>query len=174
MNDFWTAISALAAIVTIAGGAYAFGRESGYRRAKTDLNNERESKRFSEIYAPLVGLFTTSHITTVSSTGAPHIGQRLRNASRLFRKRSYVKGILAVFDRQDSDVSGEVEYGGSFPLSAITDRLRGREQFSDDELINLVSAANRAQFEAQPQGSELTGADLSLFEHICREHKKLV
>src|SRR4030066_1260069 len=80
MNNFWTAVSALAAIFTIAGGAYAFGRRTGYRKATLDLNNERESKRFTEIYAPLIGFFTTCHITTSSARGAPYFHQRFRNA----------------------------------------------------------------------------------------------
>ena len=174
INDFWTAISAFAAILTLAGGAYALGRASGYRQAKLDLNNERESKRFSELYAPVMGFFTTCHITTSSSRGAPFFRQRLRNASSLFRKGQRLHALKAVFDRQDSSVSGEVEYGGSFPLSVITERLKGREQFADDTLIDLVAQANRSQYEEQPEGSELTAADLALFDHVCNEHQKLV
>jgi len=173
MNDFWTAFSAIAAALTLIGGAYAFGRNAGYKQAKRDLTNERDAKRFTEIYAPLMGLFTTCHITTVTGRGAPYLRQRIRNAWRLLRTMKLAQAMLALFDRQDLGVSGEVEYGGSFPLSSITQHLQGREQFADQLLIGLVARANRAQYEDQPNDSELTSADLSLFEHICEQHEVL-
>ena len=174
MNDFWTAFSALAAIFTIAGGAYAFGRSNGYRQATSDLNNERESKRFAEIYAPLIGFFTNCHITTVSGRGAPYLRQRFRNAFELLLELKFLKALRAIFDKQDLGVFGEVEYGNSFPLTVITKHLKGREQYADDSLINLIARANRAQYEEQPEGNDLTEADLKLFKHIYHEHQKLV
>ncbi|MBR0565102.1 hypothetical protein J5J83_03095 [Azoarcus sp. L1K30] len=174
MNDFWTAFSALAAIFTIVGGAYAFGKNNGYRQATLALNNERESKRFVEIYAPLMGLFTTCHITTVSARGAPYLRQRIRNSIECLLDRKPLQALKALVDKQDQGVSGEVEYGGTFPLPEITQRLKGRERFADQELVNLVARANRAQYEDQPSDSDLTDADILLFNHICREHEKLV
>ena len=173
MNDFWAAFSAVAAALTLIGGAYAFGRSAGYKQAMRDLNNEREAKRFSEIYAPLMGLFTTCHITTVTGRGAPYFRQRLRNAWRLLRAGRLVQAALAIFDKQDLGVSGEVEYGSSFPLSRITKHLNGREQFADQPLIGLVARANRAQYEDQPGDNELTSADLALFDHVCQQHEAL-
>ena len=173
MNDFWTAFSAIAAALTLIGGAYAFGRSAGYKQAIRDLNNEREAKRFSEIYAPLMGLFTTCHITTATGRGAPHLRQRIRNAWRFLATGRLVQGALAIFDKQELGVSGEVEYGSSFPLSKITKHLQGREQFSDQRLIVLVAHANRAQYEDHPAESELTSADLALFDHVCKQHEML-
>lgn len=173
MNDFWTAFSALAAALTLIGGAYAFGRTTGYKQATRDLNNERDAKRFSEIYAPLMGLFTMCHITTATGRGAPYLRQRCRNAWRLLRTGQLIQAALALFDEQELGVSGEVEYGSSFPLHSITKHLQGREQFSDPALITLVARANRAQYEDHPNDNELTQADLALFEHICEQHEVL-
>lgn len=174
MNDFWTVCSALAAIFTIAGGAYAFGKSNGYRQATLYLNDERESKRFVEIYAPLMGLFTTCHITTVSVRGAPYLCQRVRNSIEYLRYRKPLEALKALVDKQDLSISGEVEYGGTFPLPEITQRLKGRERFADQEIIQLVARANRAQYEDQPSDSGLTDADILLFKHIFHEHEKLV
>jgi len=174
MNDFWTAFAAVAAAIGIVAGAYRVGLGIGYRRAERELNSDRDKNRFSEIYAPIYGLFTTCHITTVSGRGAPYIRQRLRNASSiLVDERRPLAAMKALFDKQDLGTSGEVEYGSHFPLAEITRRLRGKEQYADQTLLNLVARANRAQYEDMPSNGQLTDADLSLFNHICREHEAL-
>lgn len=173
MNDFWTAFSALVAALAIIGGAYAFGRTSGYRQAKADLNNERQAKRFTEIYAPLVGLFTTCHITTTSALGAPHLNHRIYNAWRCLLSGNLLSAMRAVFDIKDFGSTAEVEFGDPFPRAMITEHLKGREQFSDDKLIVLLARANRAQYEEHPYSADLTAADLALFRHVCRQHEIL-
>lgn len=173
MNEFWTAFAAIAAALSIAGGAYAFGRNNGYRQAMRDLNNEREAKRFAEIYAPMMGFFTTCHITTARGRGAPYLSQRLWNAIELVKEIKLLGAFRALFDKQDLGTSGEVEYGGPFPLSAITKHLKGREHFADQRLIIFVAHANRSQHEDQPEGSDLTDADLALFNHVFRQHEIL-
>ncbi len=175
MNDFWTAVSAIAALLTMIGGAYTFGVKQGYRTAKRDLNSDREAKRLSEIYAPLFGMFTTCHITTVSGRGAPHVRQRLRNArDLLIDEHRPVDAFRALFDKQEFGTSGEVEYGSDFPLSKITAHLRGKEHLADRKLILLVGRANRARYEDPPANRELTDEDLRLFNHISSEHESLV
>lgn len=173
MNDFWTVFEAIMTALTIVGSAYVFGRHNGYRKAKIDLNSEREEKRFAEIYSPLMGLFTTCHITTASAQAAPYLRQRFWNALELAQEIKLVEALRALFDKQDLGTSGEVEYGGPFPLSAITKHLKGREHFADQRLIILVAQANRAQYECQPEGSDLTNADLALFNHVYRQHEIL-
>lgn len=78
MNDFWTAFAAVVAALGIVAGAYSVGLGIGYRRAGRELNSDREKNRFSEIYAPIYGLFTTCHITTVSGRGAPYCPYRFK------------------------------------------------------------------------------------------------
>lgn len=173
MNDFWTIFTAVTSALILAGGAYSYGRDAGYKQARRDLNNEREAKRFSEIYAPLMGFFTTCYIMTSPKWGAPDFPQRLGNALRLLQIGRLVQAMLAIFDKQDLDVSGEVEYGSSFPLSRITEHLKGREQFADQQLIYLVARANHARLEEQPEDNELTSADLALTDHVNQQYKAL-
>lgn len=174
MNDFWTAFAAVVAALALVAGAYRVGLGVGYRRAKLDLNWDREKSRFSEIYAPIYGLFTTCHITIVSGRGAPYIMQRLSNAlASLVDERRPLAAMKALFDKQDLGTSGEVEYGSRFPLAEITKHLRGKEQYADQTLLNLVARANRVQHEDIPSDGQLTDADLSLFNHVCREHEEL-
>lgn len=174
MNDFWTAISAVVAVVGIAAGAFRIGLGVGHRRAVRDLNSDRERNRFAEIYAPIYGLFTTCHITAASARGAPYIRQRIRNAVAIIvDEHRVLAAAKALFDKQDLGTSAEVEYGGHFPLSDITKRLRGREQYADQALLNLVARSNRSQYEDMPDNGQLTDADLRLFNHICREYEKL-
>lgn len=174
MNDFWTVFAAVVAALGIVASAYRAGLDIGYRRAELELNSDSEKNRFSEIYAPVYGLFTTCHITTVSGRAAPYIKQRLRNASSiLVNEWRSLAAIKALFDKQDLGTSGEVEYGSHFPLAEITKRLRGKEQYADQTLLNLVARANRAQYEDMPSNGQLTDADLCLFNHICSEHDAL-
>lgn len=174
MNDFWTALAAVLAAFGIVAGTFRVGLEIGYRRATRDLNSDRERNRFSEIYAPLYGLFTTCHITTVSVRGAPYLRQRVRNAIQaLVDERRPLAAMKALFDKQDFGASGEVEYGPHFPRPEITKRLQGREQYADQALLNLVAGANRSEYEDMPDNGQLTDADVKLFNHICREYEKL-
>lgn len=172
-NDFWTALAAVLAALTIAYGAFSVGREFGRREMKRSLFVDRESARFREIYAPIVGMFAECHISTVQSRGAPYFRQRVRNAWDEAREGRTRNALRALFDKQDGGISGEVEYGCVFPLGRILKHLSGREQFADPQLITLVKRADRAQYEDRPDENELTDADLNLLEHIHREYVSL-
>jgi hypothetical protein len=174
MNDFWTAFSAVIAASTIIGGAYCTGLSIGYRRASRDFNFGRARDRFDQIYAPLYGLFTTCHITTVSARGAPYLRQRVRNAfTTLIDERRALAAVKALFDKQELGPSGEVEYGENFPRSEIAKCLRNKERYADPTLLNLVARSNRSQYEEMLDECQLTEADLRLFKHICSEYEKL-
>lgn len=174
MNDFWTAVSAIVAVALAIGGAYKVGVEVGGTRTRKALASNRDLQSLSEVYAPLFGLFTTRHITTASGRGAPYLRQRLRNAVEILTEECRpIKALAAVFDKQELGVSGEVEYGGSFPLHVITKHLKGREHLADHELLILVERANRAQYEQPTEHGLLTDEDLRLFQHISDRHAKL-
>jgi len=172
MDDFWTIFAALATALTMVSGAYAFGRSNGYQQAMLDLNNERETRRFTEIYAPIMGYFTTCHITTCNQ-GTFYIQQRILNACKFLFESKPLLAFRTLFNKQDLKVYGEVEFGEPFPLATVTKHLNGREQFADRELISLVASANRAQYEDRPKENGLTKADLDLFGHVCRQHEIL-
>jgi hypothetical protein len=171
--ELFTQLLAVLGGLGIVGAAYAAGYRSGKRAAIIKLNSERELRRFSEIYAPCIGLFTTHHVTTVWSQAAPHFSQRLRNALDFAEDSHWRRAFFALFDKQALTPSGEVEFGGDFPLDDITRILRGNEQFADDRLVSLVQRANRAQYEEMPRSSRLTTVDIELLEHIETEYAKL-
>lgn len=173
MNEFWTAFSALLAIAIAIGGSYRVGVAVGVARARRQVANDHDRAAFTEVYAPLFGLFTTRHITTASGRGAPYLRQRLRNAAEVLTdERRPIKAIAAIFDKQELGVSGEVEYGGDFPLGTITKHLKGKEHLADRELLLLVERANRAQYEQSTDHNEMTDEDLKLFQYISKRHEE--
>lgn len=174
MNEFWTVLGAVAAVLVLVGPAYSCGVKVGSTRTLKALNNERERSRFVKVYAPLFGLFTTCHITISTGRAAPYLRHRLRNAREvLFEERKPLKAFAALFDKQDLGKDAEVEYGDRFPLVAITKHLRGLEGAADRELIVLVARANRAQYEDNAGAGLLTQEELQLYEHISAQHEYL-
>jgi hypothetical protein len=173
MSDLLTQLLAVLGGLGVVGVAFSAGYRTGKRTASRKLNSERELRRFSEIYAPCIGLFTTHHVTTVSSQAAPYFSQRWRNALELAGEFRWRGAFHALFDKQALPTTGEVEFGADFPLDEITQILQGKEQFADDRLVNLVRRANRAQYENLPGPGRLTEVDIELLEHIEIEHAKL-
>lgn len=180
MNDFWTAFAAIVSVFTIIGGAYSLGWAHGYKAARTTLCKERDLQRFTELYAPFMGFFTDCHIATGVSVLAPTARHRISNAIDLLKKSKPLPALRACFDKRETQIMGEVEYGRPFPLPEITEHLQGREHFADQKLITLLSQANRARHERDPHqpnlyqdDSLLTTEDLNLFDHIYLQHKRL-
>ncbi|MBW1939430.1 MAG: hypothetical protein JRI67_11855 [Deltaproteobacteria bacterium] len=174
MSDFWTVIGAIAGVLGIVIGAFAAGVKRGAAKSKRALNDDWRKAKFSKIYAPAYALFLTRHITTCTGRGAPYFRQRLKNAKELlFEEGRLVKAFKALFDKQELEEDGEVEYGGSFPLKHITDLVESNSQYADSELCLLVARANRAQYEEYEGNGLLTVAELQLFYHIANQHRKL-
>jgi hypothetical protein len=172
MNDFWTAFGAVIGALALMVPVYEIGLRVGYKRAQLSINSEREQKRFSRLYAPMFGFFLHSHITTGTGRCAPYLWQRIQNSWTILAKRGSInRAMKSLFDKQEHR-SGEVEFGSDFPLSKINDLISGNEQFADATLLYLIARANRAQYEETPSESELTSADLALFDHICEQHRK--
>jgi hypothetical protein len=70
----------------------------------------------------------------------------------------------ALFDRQTCS-SADVEFGGDFPLSQITEIVKKEAAHTDAELFRLVSRADRSLYE-EPDRALLTDNESSLFQHI--------
>lgn len=121
----------------------------------------------------MYGLFLTRHITTSSSIGSPYLRQRLHNSRELFGRGRYVPALKAIFDKQESEPAGEVEYGGSFPLDQMQRIIKGHEMYCDETLLNLIARADRSRYEDVAGGSEVTSAELALYEHIVKRHRAL-
>lgn len=175
MSDFWTVIGAIAAVLALLSVSFTAGVRSGTRRTKRALNDERRKAKFERIYAPAYALFLTRHITTCAGRAAPYLRQRLKNAKELIlEQRRPVMAFKALFDKQDLGETGEVEYGGDFPLNEITELVKYNSQFADREIGHLVARANRAKYEEYYEGNGmLTNAELQLFYHIANEHGRM-
>ncbi|ATN37809.1 hypothetical protein ACO34A_29055 (plasmid) [Rhizobium sp. ACO-34A] len=137
---------------------------------------ERDRERLAGLYRPFIALFLTRHVTICSGSASPRLRHRLANArEELGAYRRPYTGVKrawrALFDRQTSS-SAEVEFGGEFPLLEIADLVRKNAQLASVELIRLVNRADRSRYE-DPDLSLMTDAELALFTHIDREHRKL-
>ncbi len=174
MSDFWTVIGAVASVISIGVAAFVAGVKHGTAKTKRALADEWRKAKFTNIYAPAHALFLTRHITTASGRGAPYFRQRLRNAKEiLFEKGKLIEATKALFDKQEMEEVGEVEYGGCFPLSEITELVKSNNQYADTDLTLLVARANRAQYEESEGNCLLTKAELNLFYHIVNQYQKL-
>ncbi len=174
MSDFWTVVGAVTAVLALLAAAFAAGVRRGRETAIRALNDQRRRAKFERIYAPAYALFLTRHITTCTGRAAPYFGQRLKNAAeRLLEERRPVKAIKALFDEQEFEETGEVEYGGDFPLNEITELVERNSKYADGELGLLVARANRAKYEEYEGRDLLTKPELQLFYHIADEHKRM-
>lgn len=174
MSDFLTVVGAIAAILPLLAAAFAAGVSRGRKVTIRALNDERRKVKFESIYAPAYALFLTRHITTCTGRAAPYFRQRLKNAKELLlEERRPVMAFKALFDKQELGETGEVEYGGDFPLNEITKLVQKNSQFADRTIGALVARANRAKYEEYEGNSLLTEAELQLFYHIISEHTKM-
>ena len=144
-------------------------------RAK--LNNERELKRFEEIYAPMYSLFTNMHMEGASAIMAPRFKHRWANAldeidsDNRYRMRAWKRAWHALFDRQISR-SVEVTHG-SFPIVQIEKLLKGREQYADAKLVRMIQRANASMLDWQGDNDMLTDELYALYEYIDAQWEAL-
>lgn len=169
MNNFWTVIGAIAAVFPI----YLTGFKRGEYKVKKAIMDDRRKARFDEIYAPANALFLDRHITTARFIGARHFRQRLKNSRAIWSERRKLrKAVSAIFDKQESELLGEVEHGKVFPLFELTKLVERNIKFADSKLVDLVAAANRAKYELRDERL-LSNEELNLYDHVWREHRKL-
>ena len=62
----------------------------------------------------------------------------------------------ALFDREIFDETGEVDYGGQFPLEKLKRIVHRKLSFADTKLVTLIYAAEEARREAQIYAGYLT------------------
>jgi hypothetical protein len=127
------------------------------------------------IYRPLYSLFLTRHLTVVTGS-APRLRLRVNDARMQLhahprRSTGIKKAWKALFPSKEPPTA-EFEYGGSFPLSEIIKLARARVGDADEKLLNLISRADRSQYE-EYGSAFLTSAELALFDHIAAEHTRL-
>lgn len=143
-------------------------------RRALSLAQDRET--MIHLYRPLYGLFLNRHVTVSTGTAAPRFRHRWKNAcSEIGAYRSRVVGLKkawgALFDRRSS-TGAEIEFGGDFPAADIRKIVQKNYRYARLELLELVRRADRSRYE-NAGSSLLTNEELSLFEHIHREHERL-
>lgn len=146
-------------------------------QAKRSRQRELASTRLTQLYRPMLALFSERHLTASSAILAPHLRNRVANAlSALRTRRGPVRKVSgawrALSDRKVS-TSAEMEYGGAFPLERIKSIMRGATDCADAELMNRIRRADRSHYEDQPDGNEVTDDEYALAEHIFAEHDRL-
>lgn len=160
----------IVAVLVALGGAYKWFYEVRKQRL------EKDRHILETLYGPLMSALLDVHLTSYTSTLYPTFTFRLKHALEEFAERKYLKAkfkcfFQALFDKGTSDPSGEVEFGGSFPIDKIGQILKKHTHLAPPKLLRLYSAATRSLYE-EP-GQEITAAHLSLIEHIHREHERL-
>ena len=150
------------------------------QRAKSSAKQRRKllSDRYYYVYAPLFAHLIKIHITTSSSEAAHYLAQRLSNAwlelTTIKKPRVAVKRAWrALLDRRRSEPTGEVDFGGEFPIRSIRDHLENSLTFADNTLIELVLSAWNNRMERQLNDAYLAYEDVQLYDYIMKEHDRL-
>jgi hypothetical protein len=164
------------AVVCAADKAVAYWKVRK-KREKTLVSN-----RYYKLYAPLFAEIMKIHVTTARGCGAPRFRQRLENSWEcLFEIRKRIPAIKAawraLFDRKFLEVTGEVEYGDSFPIGRLRQIINVNLTCCDNRLIELIRLSERTRIEEQVADNYLTQQDIDLYKYIESEHawlKKLL
>ena len=110
--------------------------------------------------------------------GAPRISQRVAYAwlklkSIKKRKAAIKTAWKALFDKRETRPTGEVDYGGDFPLDEINRVVRLHLVYCDNELLGLVGRAVDTRMNDGSQPGELTTEDVHLYDHIVEQRDRL-
>lgn len=136
-------------------------------------------RRYARLYAPMLDTLHDVHMTMGTGQGSPFFRQRLRNAHELLSfggaraHRRVVNAWRALSDRQQLPTTGEVEFGGAFPIDRISALARKYRDLADDRLLTLVRQAERSRIEDQRHPSDLSEEDCALVEHVSRQYDQL-
>jgi hypothetical protein len=147
------------------------------KRRRVQQNQSKrlyEAKKYGDFYAPMFAELIAIHITIVSGTGGPRFTDRLENAWTKFvgikRRSAAIRAAWkALFDRL-TDETGEVDYGGQFPLEKLRRIVHRGLAFADIQLVTLICVAEQARRGAQFHAGYLTTEDIKLYRYIMTEH----
>ncbi len=147
-------------------------------RSRARRRRQREEHRYFKIYAPLFAELMKIHITMSSAMGAPRISQRAAYAwlklRSIKKRRAAIKAAWrALFDRKEIGPTGEVDYGGEFPIDEINRVVHLYLVYCDDELLGLVGRAVDTRMNDRSQSEELTADDIRLYDHIIAQRDRL-
>ncbi len=134
--------------------------------------------RYYEIFSPLIGQIIPLHIETSVAAGAPYLRHRVQNARlELLSGRSPIqrgkRAWSALWDRQEFAETGEIAFGGSFPIDRIRNIAFRNPSASGDKLISLVKASTKMRLENGWSDNYLSEDDCRLINYIFQEHERL-
>jgi hypothetical protein len=153
--------------------------------ARSDRRRRRARNIYINLYAPLYAELMNIHVVTATSVLAPKFRDRWENAvdklrtikSRslsIRRRRAVLKAAwTALFDRQETEERGEVEYGGAFPIDEIDRLVRDNPLNCDDTLLTLVRRAISTRIENGVSPHDVTPDDVRLYRHIFQQRDRL-
>lgn len=145
-----------------------------YHRARARRRRQREEHRYFKIYAPLFAELMKIHITTSGGLGAPYFSQRVAHAwmklTGIKRKWPATKRAWkALFDKIPLHPTGEVDYGGIFPIDAIKKVIHANLVYCDDQLLNLMGRATDTRINDSIGSGDLSTEDVRLYDHIVEQ-----
>ena len=147
------------------------------RRVTVAKRREAAQRQRETLYGPLSALLLDLHLTTSTSTGAPRIRDRIRNAAMKFDELEHVRSKFkaawkALGDRNESS-SVEIEYGSSFPLDRVEALVRANIAHADGRLVQLLKAADRARYENPQEDRDVSREEYDLICHIFEKNRRL-
>ncbi|MDP9290957.1 MAG: hypothetical protein M3O82_01175 [Verrucomicrobiota bacterium] len=164
--------AAVATIIPVVIGALFWVYRHGFKRGRDQVSHELLRKRFELLYAPMLALFLTRHVTSAKAVMAAYLRSRVRNALSQAKRGRLVSATKALFDRQETKQTAEIEFGGTFPLDQIHRILSGHESYADEQLLEWIARADRSRYEDSEEYG-LTDAEYGLFQHIAATHSRL-
>src|SRR5260221_9835975 len=137
-------------------------------RSRLKKRHRHQQHLYDHVYGPLYAELMKIHVTTSSSAGAAYFKQRVENAlielQTIKKKRiALKKAWRALFDKRITEETGEVDYGGAFPIDTIENIVHSHLSYCDDELFELTSRAATARREERVSSGELTSPDVALY-----------
>jgi hypothetical protein len=163
---------------TIFSVTYAVDLLAKRIRIRAKRMRRHEENLYRNVYSPLYAELMKIQIITSSATLAPYLRQRAEKAWAKFRaiknKRIAIKiAWITLFDKQITKETGEVDYGGVFPIERINHVVHATLAYCDDELFRLTSRAVNNRKEEHINSGEVTYDDVLLFRHIIKQRDRL-
>lgn len=78
-----------------------------------------------------------------------------------------------LFDKRVTEETGEVDYGGGFPIGKIEQVVHSALAYCDESLVTLTLRAVNRRIEDQVGPGRLTGEDVRLYNHIVTQRDRL-
>jgi hypothetical protein len=175
---FWLDATIFSIFAVVCAADLTFRNAVAYRKVRKKREKTLVSNRYFRVYAPLFAEIIKIHVTTAQACGAPRFRDRLENSREyLFGIRNHIPAIKsawrALFYRRVSEETGEVEFGGSFPIGSLRRIVNLNLTCCDNRLIELIMQSERTRVDHEVGDNYLTRQDVDLYRYIISEHARL-